>query len=94
MTIKTAADRCVTLFGGYLNGHPHGHLDDVQMQAIRFNLWTSNIGIFADSRASLDARLDHGRNTKYSNLIVQLLTSLKQNLLSMASRGLEEGGCA
>jgi len=47
-------------------------------QLVRFNIWTSNLGVFAEGHASVEHRLrDHSIAYK---LIVQLLEALCANL--------------
>jgi hypothetical protein len=47
-------------------------------QQARFNIWAANLGVFADSHASLGRRLRDSSNTYL--LISQLLDALHSNL--------------
>jgi hypothetical protein len=50
----------------------------------RFQIWASNLGVFADVHASLDYRLRDVKDVRV--LILQLLSSIKESLHQCISR--------
>ena len=55
----------------------------VEMQLGKFNLWTSNIGVFAPLKFSMDYRLRDAPDVR--GLVLKLLMSLNGNLLHLKS---------
>lgn len=77
-SIAAATEACL------ISLHEVHHGDEkLQLQLARFNFWAANIGVFAPSRASLDARLDGRGGLKYRPVILQLLSAIQQNLLRL-----------
>jgi len=96
--IQEAAYKCLDLFEPFL---PSERLRDtdgedtdspilqlIEDQYGRFNSWAENIGVFADNKASLDARL--AGSSHVSKLILAQLTILANHLEQLSKDPLED----
>jgi hypothetical protein len=77
-TIASHARHCVSLFNEYLLKPDQEIADLSREQQARFNLWAANIGVFADSPASLDSRLEEHPDVRA--MVLRALTVLGRNL--------------
>lgn len=68
-----------------ISSPPKASATDVDDQLARFNIWASNIGVFASGHASLDYRLRDSPEAK--SLMIQLLEGLQRFLMRGASPG-------
>ena len=77
-TIHDHADACVELFNRYLRDTLSVSKDLAEEQRARFSIWASNVGVFANVRASLDYRLRDDPDIQ--NMIVELLVVIRRNI--------------
>lgn len=79
--IAVKAKECLELFFDGLDMLKVGHSaqwNSLLDQLGRFQIWSANLGVFADVHASLDYRLREVSDVQ--NLIIQLLTSVEDGL--------------
>ncbi|CZR60318.1 uncharacterized protein PAC_10214 [Phialocephala subalpina] len=92
MTIAGHAAACVRAFDQCLSrdvmpSHDNGWTED---QLAGFNIWVTNLGVFAHGHASVDHRLRDCEDIR--NLMLQLLDALRENLLYTMKNGTYEHG--
>jgi hypothetical protein len=79
--ISDSAKSCKARFIEYLNSPCLGATRIAKDQLARFNLWTSNIGVFApDTHASLDKRLGESSQDEIRQMILRLLAVIDKEL--------------
>lgn len=89
LSLRVAAGPCVNRFQQCISkDHNHTSTDEstwIDEQFVRFRVWYTNLGVFADGNASLDYRLRDCDEIR--SLLLQLLHTLQRNLdLSTPSR--------
>jgi hypothetical protein len=81
LRISESAQSCKTYFCEYLESPCPGATRIAKDQLARFNLWASNIAVFApDSHASLDKRLSDSCHDGIRQMIFRLLEVIGKDL--------------
>lgn len=77
--ISNTSLKCKRAFESYLSNPHTAYVDRVEVQQARFNMWASNIGVFATLSASLDQRLREYPEIKV--MILRMLEVMHSNIL-------------
>ena len=80
-TIAECASVCVRIFDQCLVDELSPDYDNgwIEDQSARFRIWAANLGVFATGHATADYRLRD--NDELRNLILQLLSAIRENLI-------------